>query len=306
MPAVSYQESVHGKLVASGNTRAAVCSDCHGNHDIRRPSDPASPVFRANIPKTCGECHATEAAIFDNSIHGKAVAEGNDPRSRLYRLPRRPHHQGRQRQQFVEVSLRNQGDLACGQCHNNVRDDRGVSAFRAAAPTPINSAITAWRTPMGSNKHRKSAHPATARTTSFHRRIQRSTINPANLARTCGQCHPGANANFAKGKIHLDPAAAAQADFGSKVVEWVRKLYILMIISVVGFMFLHNLMIFVRKLIDRRKHCGSSRQRTQGGGAHDQESAHSALPAVCLVLHAGPDRLRPQVPGCGDSLPLRE
>ena len=37
-----------------------------------------------------------------------------------------------------------------------------------------------------------------------------STINPANLVRTCGQCHPGANANFAKGKIHLDPAAAVQ------------------------------------------------------------------------------------------------
>ena len=54
MPAVSYQESVHGRLVAAGNTRAAVCSDCHGNHDIRRPSDPTSPVFRANIPKTCG------------------------------------------------------------------------------------------------------------------------------------------------------------------------------------------------------------------------------------------------------------
>ena len=85
----------------------------------------------------------------------------------------------------------------------------------------------------------------------------RSTINPANLAKTCGQCHPGANANFAKGKIHLDPAAAAQADFGSKVVTWVRKLYILMIISVVGFMVLHNLMIFVRKLMDRgKKHAG--------------------------------------------------
>jgi formate dehydrogenase gamma subunit len=83
-----------------------------------------------------------------------------------------------------------------------------------------------------------------------------STINPANLAKTCGQCHPGANANFAKGKIHLDPAAAAQADFGSKVVSWVRRLYIMLIISVVGFMFLHNLMIFVRKMIDRKKNGG--------------------------------------------------
>ncbi len=35
-PALAYQESVHGKLVAAGNDKAAVCSDCHGEHDIRR------------------------------------------------------------------------------------------------------------------------------------------------------------------------------------------------------------------------------------------------------------------------------
>ena len=29
-----------------------------------------------------------------------------------------------------------------------------------------------------------------------------------------------------------------------------------MIVGVVGFMFLHNLMIFVRKLMDRKKHAG--------------------------------------------------
>jgi formate dehydrogenase gamma subunit len=71
--------------------------------------------------------------------------------------------------------------------------------------------------------------------------------------KTCGQCHPGASANFAKGQIHLDPDASAKADFGTKVNNWVRDVYILLIIAVIGFMFLHNVMIFVRKLSDRRK-----------------------------------------------------
>ncbi len=37
------------------------------------------------------------------------------------------------------------------------------------------------------------------------------------------------------------PEAIAKADFGTKVNAWVRSVYILMIISVIGFMFVHNL-----------------------------------------------------------------
>ena len=34
-----------------------------------------------------------------------------------------------------------------------------------------------------------------------------STINHANLAKTCGQCHPGANDKFITSKVHLDGTA---------------------------------------------------------------------------------------------------
>src|SRR5215467_5877819 len=43
-PVNSYQESVHGKLVASGSEKAAVCTDCHGEHDILSAADPKSPI----------------------------------------------------------------------------------------------------------------------------------------------------------------------------------------------------------------------------------------------------------------------
>jgi len=40
----------------------AVCTDCHGVHDIRPAKDPASSVMRANLAATCRRCHpgATE------------------------------------------------------------------------------------------------------------------------------------------------------------------------------------------------------------------------------------------------------
>ncbi len=64
----TYVESYHGQVTRLGAPRAAKCSDCHGSHDIRPLSDPASRVSKTNIVKTCAACHpgATESfAKFD-------------------------------------------------------------------------------------------------------------------------------------------------------------------------------------------------------------------------------------------------
>jgi hypothetical protein len=43
-PFLSYQSSVHGRAVANGSQKAAVCTDCHGVHQILPASDPKSPI----------------------------------------------------------------------------------------------------------------------------------------------------------------------------------------------------------------------------------------------------------------------
>ena len=53
-----YKTSVHGKLLAKGDTKVAVCIDCHGVHDLRPPSDSRSKVYALNIAQTCAHCHA--------------------------------------------------------------------------------------------------------------------------------------------------------------------------------------------------------------------------------------------------------
>ncbi len=53
-----YQTSVHGKRLAQGDTRVAVCIDCHSVHDIRPASNPLSSVHPLRIPETCAHCHA--------------------------------------------------------------------------------------------------------------------------------------------------------------------------------------------------------------------------------------------------------
>ncbi|MFO0974144.1 MAG: cytochrome c3 family protein [Phycisphaerae bacterium] len=53
----TYRMSYHGQVEALGGGRVARCSDCHGAHNIRPPSDPASSLSTANIANTCGRCH---------------------------------------------------------------------------------------------------------------------------------------------------------------------------------------------------------------------------------------------------------
>jgi predicted CXXCH cytochrome family protein len=78
-----YQTSQHGLRLAKGDEKVAVCTDCHGMHEIRRRDDPQSGVFERNIPRTCGRCHGAGAgggppkpgspyAEYAAGIHGQA------------------------------------------------------------------------------------------------------------------------------------------------------------------------------------------------------------------------------------------
>lgn len=88
----SYWVSGHGKqLKKSGDTRVAVCVDCHGSHDILRHDHPKSRTFFQNVPATCGRCHSDSAlmapfgrsanipAQYAESVHGLRVLGAADP-----------------------------------------------------------------------------------------------------------------------------------------------------------------------------------------------------------------------------------
>jgi cytochrome b subunit of formate dehydrogenase len=55
--AKTYFETYHGKVSKLGYVKTAKCYDCHGAHDTRPVTDPASRLSRANVVKTCGQCH---------------------------------------------------------------------------------------------------------------------------------------------------------------------------------------------------------------------------------------------------------
>ncbi|MCB2153753.1 hypothetical protein KQI84_02610 [bacterium] len=60
----TYMLSYHGKAVELGYGNAAVCSSCHGAHDILPPDDPRSHVAAENLQETCSKCHDNVNANF--------------------------------------------------------------------------------------------------------------------------------------------------------------------------------------------------------------------------------------------------
>ena len=85
-----YGESIHGRAVAFGNTDAPDCVDCHGEHEIRGPEDPASSVYPTHVSKTtCVWCHESERLMrrynlpaerlstYRDSYHGLADRRGS-------------------------------------------------------------------------------------------------------------------------------------------------------------------------------------------------------------------------------------
>jgi hypothetical protein len=85
-----YKTSVHGIKWAKGDAKVAVCTDCHGVHDLRAPSDPRSNVHPTNIATTCSHCHADaeymkpygiktdQFANYEQSVHHDAMAVRGD------------------------------------------------------------------------------------------------------------------------------------------------------------------------------------------------------------------------------------
>jgi len=85
-----YQTSMHGKLLAKGDTHVAVCTDCHTMHNIRPPNDPQSSVNPVNVAQTCAHCHANvdymkpykiptnQFALYSTSVHHQALAVQGD------------------------------------------------------------------------------------------------------------------------------------------------------------------------------------------------------------------------------------
>jgi hypothetical protein len=242
IPGEEFKRSVHGK------TGEVTCTSCHGSHNLRSLIDPKSSIFRSNIPQTCGSCHPDITKQFTESIHGQLAARGRAD-SPTCTTCHGIHGIKAKVDPDSPVNEMRIAKTTCPQCHAAER----ISNEYKITTTAVKSYYDSFHGLSYRGGDTYSANCASCH--GVHDILPstdpRSMIYKDNLQKTCGNCHPGASENFAKGKMHAIASIAGE-DFGEKVVGWVRVVYIFLIGMVIGGMVLFNFADWLRKTIDHR------------------------------------------------------
>ncbi len=236
-----HAHSVHGLEIAKGNDKAPRCQDCHGGaHELKTTT---SWEFKKSIPQTCAACHGDIYNRYHTSVHGQAVDQG------VLEAPvcTSCHHAHSIQPPSNPESAVFPGQIAetCGRCHGSVALAR---QFNLPADRLL-SYQASFHGLLGKQGSEIVANCASCHGTHLilAGTDPRSSINPKNLPKTCGKCHPGAGRRFAIGPVHELPGFTEPA-----AVLWVRTFYSIAIPILVGLMILHNLGDWLRKLIALR------------------------------------------------------
>jgi len=244
-PVELYRQSVHGRAVVDGDGAAASCSDCHGSHDILPPQDARSRINHWNIPATCGQCHSDITKTYSESVHGQAMKAGvaaapvctDCHGEHLILGPKEP---------ASLVSAERVSTVTCGRCHSDERLELRYNLPADRVPSYADSYHgLALRGGSQSVANCASCHGVH---NIFPSTDPRSTVNAANLPKTCGNCHAGAGEHFLIGPVHVRTTTGP----AHPVVKWIRWTYLVLIPLTLGFMIAHNLLDFLSKLIHRQ------------------------------------------------------
>jgi hypothetical protein len=236
--AALFQDSIHGRaLEKSGLVVAPNCNTCHGHHDIRRAADPASPVFHANVPVTCGRCHEGIRNEYAASVHATAVKAG------------RPGavcsdcHTAHGIQAAAVPAWRLAVVKECGTCHQeSVRTYR--DGFHGQAGALGFERVAACADCHGAHDIQPPSDP-------------RSRISPARRIETCARCHAGANASFVKFDPHANPRDRER----SRPVYYTARFMKVLLAAVFTFFGIHTALWFPRSYRERRRAGGTRGDR---------------------------------------------
>jgi hypothetical protein len=232
-----FPKSVHGvALTRDGLIVSATCSNCHRAHDVLPADSAGSSVNAANIPATCGACHAGIAVVYDSSAHGP-----------VYPAQHRTTTEGQRRPVCIDCHSAHAIVRAdqpqwllgvvkeCGSCHERLYETYFDTYHGKVTELGFNLAAKCSDCHTAHNMR-----PATD---------PRSSVYPLNLVKTCGRCHEGATWNFVKYYAHGDPHQRTKYP----ALFWPWLLMTILLVSVMAFFLLHTGLWVMRIVLDRRR-----------------------------------------------------
>ena len=224
-----YVDSIHGMaLTRDGLLVAATCTSCHGAHQILSHNNPRSPTFRARVPATCGKCHAGIAAKYLRGAHGQALRAGVASAPVCISC-----HTAHSIANVRTTAWQLHTTAQCGGCHS-----QRLATYRDTfhgQVTALGFAVTArcW------NCHR--AHEILPASN------PKSSIAPANLPATCGQCHGQVPRGFISYNPHADPRNRRRFPG----LYYTARFMNLLLLGVFTFFGIHTVLWFSRSISER-------------------------------------------------------
>jgi cytochrome b subunit of formate dehydrogenase len=241
----AFDQSVHGAALHGGNADAANCVDCHGAHEMNRAMATGARTSKQQVAATCAQCHRQPGLEFGDSVHAVALRKGNVDSASCTDC-HGEHDIRARRDPLSPVNEKNVTQEVCANCHASLKLTRkyGIAShtFQTFADSYHGLALRGGSIEVVNCASCHSSHAIKSQSDAT------STIHPANLARTCGQCHPRANARFAVGRVHVSPEAARGQAGSDPLLHLIASLYVVLIVGVIGGMTVHNALDFIRKI----------------------------------------------------------
>jgi len=237
-------DSVHQVALAGGHPEAAICTDCHGTHNIQPPGRPHS-----RGSQMCELCHSEIFELYKGSVHGTALlAEGNPDVPSCVDCHQVHSVQGPTTDQFHLFSPQ-----ICAECHADpeMMDRYGIST--EVLDTYVSdfhgTTVVLFQSIAPDQETNK---PVCIDCHGVHDMKQvddpESQVIKENLLATCQRCHPDATANFPTSWIsHYQPSPEH-----APLVYFVNLFYSIFIPVLLGGMALF-IATDVRKRVSGRK-----------------------------------------------------
>jgi hypothetical protein len=225
-----YLGSAHAQALTVGKAEAAICSDCHGVHDIGQANPAEVGLALGPAVYNCAKCHAQEYDEYKNSVHGKELLQqGNlDVPSCVDCHGVHDMHKAKD-----STSFRSQSLGMCSSCHANtaLMTKYGLSPDILTTYIADFHGTTAQLFPVQSGQAPEQAlcydcHGVHAIASTVS--VQGLALQD-NLLKACQKCHPDANANFPAAWLgHHQPTPD-----NSALVFWIRGIYNVLITGTV-------------------------------------------------------------------------
>lgn len=185
-------DSVHQQALAGGHPEAAICTDCHGTHNITPADEP-----RSKGSQMCELCHSEIFDLYKQSIHGSAlIGEGNPDVPGCIDCHEVHSVAGPSDHRFRLFSPQ-----ICADCHADeqmmAKYDISTEVFDTYVSDFHGTTVTVFQAIAPDQETNK---PVCIDCHGVHdmREVDdpESQVIKANLLATCQKCHPDASANF--------------------------------------------------------------------------------------------------------------